>query len=58
MDVERNLLGVGGPALVAEAVVVFSIGQRSEGVIVGGDGVLEVLAVSLGVLDLEESRNC
>lgn len=53
VDVKGDLLGVGGPALVAEAVVVFSIGQGSEGVIIGGDGGLEVLAVALGILDLD-----
>jgi hypothetical protein len=35
MDVEGNLLGVGGPALVAEAVVVFSVGLCGERVILG-----------------------
>jgi len=56
VDVERDLLGVRCPAFVAEAVVVFSIGHCGEGVVIGGDGLLEVLAVSQGILDLDASR--
>lgn len=52
VDVEGDLLGVGGPALVAEAVVVFPVQLCGEGVVVGGNSLLEVLAVSQGILDL------
>lgn len=52
VDVEGDLLGVRGPTLVAEAVVVFAVRLCGEGVVVGGNGLLEVLAVSQGILDL------
>lgn len=52
MHVEGDLLGVRGPAFVAEAVVVFSVRLCGEGVVVRGNGLLEVLAVSQGILDL------
>jgi hypothetical protein len=56
VDVEGDLLGVRCPAFIAEAVVVFSIGQRGERVVIGGDGLLEVLAVSQGIFDLDAWR--
>ena len=52
VDIEGDLLGVRGPALVAEAVVVLAVRLCGEGVVVGGNGLLEVLAVSQGILDL------
>jgi hypothetical protein len=52
VDIEGDLLGVRGPALVAEAVVVFAVRLCGEGVVVGSNGLLEVLAVSQGILDL------
>jgi hypothetical protein len=55
VDVEGDLLGVGGPALVAEAVVVFAVGLGSEGVVLVGNGLLVVLAVAEGVLNLERA---
>lgn len=53
MDVEGDFLRVGGPALVAEAVGVFAVGVCGEGVVLVRDGLLVVLAVSKGVLDLQ-----
>lgn len=53
VDVERHLLRVGGPALVAEAVGVLAIVGRSERVVFVRDGLLVVLAVSQGVFDLD-----
>lgn len=52
MHIEGDLLGIGGPALITEAVVVFSVRLCGEGVIVRGNGLLEVLAVSQGILNL------
>lgn len=46
VHVERDLLSVGCPALVAEAVDVFAVRVGSETVVVGGNGLLEVLTVS------------
>lgn len=54
VDVERDLLGVGGPALIAETVVEFPVGVRGERVVFVGDGLLVVLAVSHGILDLDD----
>lgn len=52
VDIERDLLGVGGPALVTEAVIVLAVGVCGKGVVFVGDGLLEVLAVAEGILDL------
>lgn len=52
MDVEGNLLRVGGPALIAEAVRVLAVGMGVERVVFGGDSLLKVLAIAAGVLDL------
>jgi hypothetical protein len=52
VNVERHLLRVRGPALVAETVVVLAVGVCGEGVVFVGDGLLVVLAVSQGVFDL------
>lgn len=46
MHIEGDFLGVGSPALVAEAVDVFTIVQGSESVVVGGNRMFEVLTVS------------
>jgi hypothetical protein len=35
MNVEGNLLGVGGPALVAETVIVFAVSLCGERVVIG-----------------------
>lgn len=53
VHVERDFLRVRGPALVAEAVVVFAVRVRGERVVFGRDGLFEVLTVVLGVLDLQ-----
>jgi hypothetical protein len=53
VDIERHLLRVRGPALVAEAVVVFAVGVCGEGVVFVGDSLLIVLAVAERILDLE-----
>ena len=52
MNVERDFLGVRGPSFVAEAVDVFAVRVRVERVILRRDGVLVVLTVTKGVLDL------
>jgi hypothetical protein len=52
VDVERDLLRIRGPALVTEAVVVLAVGVCGERVVFVGDGLLIVLAVPQGVLDL------
>jgi hypothetical protein len=52
MDIEGDLLGVRGPALVAEAVDVFAVGVCGERVVFRGDGLLVVLAVFRGVFNL------
>lgn len=52
VNVERDLLRVRGPALVAEAVVVLAVGVCGERVVFVGDSLLVVLAVPQGVLDL------
>lgn len=52
MDVEGHLLGVGGPALVAEAVDVFAVGVGVERVVFRRHGLSVVLAVAGRVLDL------
>jgi hypothetical protein len=52
VDVEGDLLGVRGPALIAEAVDVFAVGVCGERVVFRGDGLLVVLAVLGGVFDL------
>ena len=57
MDVERHFLRVRGPSLVAEAVDVFAVRVGVERVVLRRDGVLVVLTVALGVLDLEGSRH-
>lgn len=56
VDVEGDLLGVGGPALIAKAVDVFSVGVGIEGVVLGGDGLFVVLTVVQGVLDLQHQQ--
>jgi len=40
VDVERHLLAVGAPVLVAEAVRVLSVSLGGEGVVAVGDGLL------------------
>lgn len=55
VHIEGNLLWVGGPTLIAEAVVVLAVGLGCERVILVGDGLLVVLAVAKRVLDLDET---
>jgi hypothetical protein len=56
VDVERDLLGVGAPVLVAEAVGVFAVVLGSEGVVAVGDGLLVGLVLAVGVGDLSRSK--
>ena len=53
MYVEGHFFRARRPALVAEAVDVLPVHVRSEGVVFGGDGLLVVLAISAGILDLK-----
>lgn len=53
VDVERDLLRIGGPALIAEAVAVLAVVGCGERVVLVGDGLLVVLAVLQGVLNLD-----
>jgi hypothetical protein len=57
VDVKRHFLRARRPALVAEAVGVFAVRARGEGVVLGGDGLLMVLEVSAGIFDLEHQGN-
>lgn len=52
MNVERDLLGVCGPFLVAEAVCVFSVVLGDKGVVTSGDTALVGLKSSDRVVDL------
>ena len=56
MHVERDLLGVRRPSLVAEAVVVFSVGLGSEGIVVRRDRLLVILTVRQRVLELDKGK--
>ena len=56
MHVERDLLGVRRPSLVAEAVVVFSVGHGSEGIVVRRDRLLVILTVEQRVLKLDKGK--
>lgn len=53
MDVERDLLCVGAPMLVVEAVCVFAVFGGSEGVVARGDATFVNLHVVVGRLDLD-----
>jgi hypothetical protein len=55
MDVEGNLLGVGAPMLVTEAVDVFAIMLGSEGVVTVGDTLLVRLVLTRRIGDLSIS---
>lgn len=52
VDVEGDLLGVGDPVLVAEAVGVFAVVDGREGVIAVGNCPLVDLVLAYGVHDL------
>jgi len=52
VDVEGDLLGRGGPLLVAEAIGVFSILRGREGVVAGRAGWGEELFGAVGAVDL------
>lgn len=58
VDVERNLLAVGPPMLVAEAVVVLSVGASDNRVVAVGDGLFvdDVLAIGVGDLSTAKKR--
>lgn len=56
MNVEGDLFRARRPTLVAEAVDVFAVPVRREGVVFGGDGLLEVLAIFAGILDLQQQE--
>lgn len=56
MNVEGNLFRARRPTLVAEAIDVFAVPVRREGVVFGGDGLLEVLAIFAGILDLQQQE--
>lgn len=45
VHVEGDFLGVGRPALIAETVDVFAVGVCSEGVVIGGNRLFEILTV-------------
>lgn len=53
MDIERHLLRVRGPTLIAETVVVFAVGMCGKGIVFVGNSLLIVLAVAERILDLE-----
>jgi hypothetical protein len=55
VDVEGNLLGVGTPMLVTEAVDVFAIMFGSEGVVTVGDALFVRLVLTRGIGDLSIS---
>jgi len=52
VDVEGDLLGVGTPVLVAEAVGVLSVVLGVEGVVAVADALVVDLVAAAGVLDL------
>lgn len=54
VDVEGDLLGVGDPVLVAEAVGVFAVVDGREGVIAVGNCPLVDLVLAYGVHDLSK----
>lgn len=57
--VERDLLCVGAPMLVVEAVCVFAVFRRVEGVVAGGHAALVDLVAARWCLDLDTSvSNC
>lgn len=53
MDVERNLLSVGAPVLIAEAVKEFAVLLGIERVVAVGYILLEGLVLAVGELDLQ-----
>lgn len=57
MDVERHLLRVGCPALVAEAVDVFAVAAGRERVVFGGNSLSVVLPIASGIFDLYEKKS-
>lgn len=52
VDIEADLLGVGGPVLVAEAIGKCAVAGGVEGVVAGADGGLVDLVRAAGLLDL------
>lgn len=57
VDVEDNLLGVGDPVLIAEAVRVFAVAVGCEGMIAGRDASLVDFVATAGVQDLGRRRS-
>lgn len=55
MDVEGDLLGVGAPVLVAEAVAKLAVLLGGEGVVASRDGLFVELVLVHGVEDLYSS---
>ena len=53
VDIEGDLLAVGAPVLVAEAVHVFAILLGIEGVVAIGNALLEGLVLAIGSRDLD-----
>ena len=53
MDVEGDLLGVGAPVLIAEAVDVLSVGLRIKGEVPIGDRLLVRLVLAVRIRDLQ-----
>lgn len=53
MNVERHLLGVGAPVLVAEAVRVFAVAMGSEGMVARGDASLIDFVAAGGIQNLQ-----
>lgn len=52
VDVEGDLLAVGAPVLVSEAVSVLAVVLRVEGEVAVGDTLVKGLVLALGVRDL------
>jgi len=52
VDVEGDFFGGGGPVLVGEAIGVFAVEGRGEGVVAGGDGGFVEVVFVVGVGDL------
>jgi hypothetical protein len=57
MYIERDLLGIRRPRRIAEAIGVFAITRSIERVIFVRNRIAEILAVSIGILNLFTKRN-
>ena len=56
MDIERDLLSVRRPTLVAEAVDIFAVRVGDEGIIFRGSGLFIILAISERIFDLNNGN--